>query len=254
MLRIAALLGHEFTVSDLSAALDRPAGLLSPAVQEAVAAGVVEAVGVRLRFCHGVLRQALHESIPGPERAALRQAAIRALMENAAPVERIAELLLADLDGADGWEAEWVARQGLTLSRRAPETAAQLFEHVLAHPDLDAQRRDTLLDWFAALCLTLGRHERTIELCREILEGERAPESRGKALWLQAHALARLGRLAEAENVVALAEADAELPEAWRARLAVRSAMNLLAASSYRAAAEAATRARAAGGERLLTC
>jgi hypothetical protein len=218
VLRIAALLGHEFTVTDLSAALGRPAGLLSSAVQEAVAAGVVEAVGVRLRFCHGVMRQALYESIPGPERVCLRQAAIRALMENAAPADRVAELLLADLGAADGWETEWVARQAPTLCQRAPEAAAQLFEHVLAHPGIEARHRDALLESFAGLCFTLSRYERTVELCRQILFGAREAESRGKAVWLQAHTLARLGRLADAEHVITFAEADTELPEHWRAQ------------------------------------
>ena len=59
----AALLGPEFAVTDLSAALRRPAGLLALSVQEAVTAGIVEPVGLRLRFRHGLLRQALHDRV-----------------------------------------------------------------------------------------------------------------------------------------------------------------------------------------------
>ena len=219
ILRAAALLGPEFAVNDLSAALRRPAGLLARSVQEAVTAGILEPVGLRLRFRHGLLRQALHETIPAPERAALRQAAARALMENAAPVERVAELILGDLDAADGWETEWVARHAEDLARRSPELAARLFEHILGRADLDEQGRAALLDELADLCFTLAQHARAAELAGQILEHAPDPNRRGHALWIRANALDRLGRVTEAGDLVAQAESDPELPEIWQARL-----------------------------------
>ena len=189
-LRTAALLGPQFAVTDLSAALHRPAGALAAAVQEAVAAGVLEAVGARLRFRHGLLRQALTESVPSADRTALRHATIRALMESAAPVERIAELLAADLDVADGWETPWVARHAELIARRAPDLAAELFEHVLGHAGITAPRRVALLEGFAALSFTL----------------------------------LGLGRTAEADRLAGKVQAEPELPRIWRARLAARAA------------------------------
>lgn len=163
-LRTAALLGPEFAVADLSAALHRPAGLLAPAVQEGVAAGIVEPVGLRLRFRHGLLRQALYETTPEPQRTALRRSAVRALIDNAAPVDRVAELVISDLDAADGWEAEWVAQHADDLARRSPELAAELFELILGHADLDEQRRATLQDLLTDLCFTLARYDQAAEL------------------------------------------------------------------------------------------
>jgi DNA-binding CsgD family transcriptional regulator/tetratricopeptide (TPR) repeat protein len=230
-LRTAALLGPEFAVADLSAALRRPAGLLALAVQEGVAAGVVEPVGLRLRFRHGLLRQALYETIPAPQRSALRRAAARALMENAAPVDRVAELITSDLDAADGWETEWVAQHADDLARRSPELAAELFEHILGHADLDEQRRAALLEQLTDLCFTVARYDQAADLARQTLDHARDPARRGHAAWIRANALDRLGRLPEAEDLVARINSEPDLPEIWQARLLTRSALTSEAAA-----------------------
>jgi DNA-binding CsgD family transcriptional regulator len=216
VLRAATLLGPEFAVTDLSAALHRPAGLLALAVQETVTAGIVEPVGLRLRFRHGLLRQALHETIPAHERTALRQAAARALMQNAAPVERVAELIIGDLDAADGWETDWVALHADDLVRRSPELAVQLFEHILGHADLDDDHQAALRDKLSDLYFTLARYDQAAELAEQILNHTHDPNRRGHATWIAANALARLGRATEAEE-------DPQLPEIWQARLQARS-------------------------------
>jgi DNA-binding CsgD family transcriptional regulator len=189
VLRTAALLGTEFSVTELSAVLRRPAGTLATAVQEALAGGVLEPVGPRLRFRHGLLRQALRESTPGPVRAGLQLIAIRALMDSGAPVERVAELIAEDLAIADGWETAWVARHAEQLARRAPDLAADIFEHVLGRPGT-AEDRAALLDGFATLSFTLFG----------------------------------LGRRDEAERLAARIEAEPGLPPIWHARLAARAA------------------------------
>ena len=223
VLRAATLLGPEFAVTDLSAALNRPAGLLALAVQEAVTAGIIEPVGLRLCFRHGLLRQALHASIPQPLRTTLRQAAARALIQNSAPIERVAELIIGDLDAADGWETEWVARHADDLARRSPELAVQLFEHILGHADHQAELRDGLSD----LYFTLARYDQAAELAGQILNDTQDPNRRGHATWIAANALARLGRETEPEP-------DPQLPEIWQARLQARSGSALALSTGER--------------------
>jgi DNA-binding NarL/FixJ family response regulator len=190
LLRTAALLGAEFSVTELSAVLRRPAGSLATAIQESIGGGVLEPVGARLRFRHGLLRQALQESTPGPVRGAMRQIAIRALMDRGAPVERIAELIAADPDTADGWETPWVARHAVPLARRAPDLAADIFDHVLSRDGVETTERAGLLEGLATLSFTLHG----------------------------------LGRRSEAERVAARIEAEPGLPPVWHARLAARAA------------------------------
>jgi DNA-binding NarL/FixJ family response regulator/DNA polymerase III delta prime subunit len=190
VLRTAALLGAEFSVTELSAVLRRPAGSLATAVHEALAGGVLDPVGPRLRFRHGLLRQALRESTSGPVRAAMQLIAIRALMDSGAPVERVAELIAEDPAIADGWETPWVARHAESLARRAPDLAADIFEHVLGRPGTAAPERAALLDGLATLSFTLYG----------------------------------LGRRGEAERLGARIEAEPGLAPVWRARLAARAA------------------------------
>jgi predicted ATPase len=64
MLRLAALLGSEFSVTELAAVAGQPARDLLEVADEATAAGVLDASGPRLRFRHALIRQALYEAIP----------------------------------------------------------------------------------------------------------------------------------------------------------------------------------------------
>ena len=249
LLRSAALLGPEFAVTDLSELLGTPAGALAAPVQDAIAAGVLEASGLRLRFRHGIVRQSLYESTPAPARAQLHHDAVKTLMDGGAPVERVAELILA-AQVAGGWEAAWAARHARVLSRRAPETAAGLFDRVLAHGAAGGTDREVLTDEFAAVCFALGRYERAIALCRGILDTARDPRRRGPAAWVLAGSLARTAWLQEAEAVVEKALSEPGITARWRARLIARAALTLVAMGRYDEARDAALRARS-DGERL---
>jgi len=247
VLRTAALLGSEFTVTDLSGTLERSAGSLSEQVQEALAAGVLESVGPRLRFRHGLLRQVLYEAIPGPMRMVLHRDAARALMTNGSPVERVAELVLSALDTADGWEVEWVEAHAARLARRAPAIAAELVEHALSYTAEGDPRHASLQDQAATVAFVLARYDRAESVARRILESTRDPERRGQAQWILGYCLMRTLRT---EQAVALATRGSEDPAvggAWRARLASLRAMAVLTAGRYAEAEQAAEHALAEG-------
>ena len=114
VLRIAALLGPEFLVSDLAAVCEQTAAGLLPVLEDAFAAGVLEDGGARLRFRHGLLQRALYQGIPGPVRAALHQQAARTLIGLDAQAERVARQLLAVPEtsaGRAGSRAGWRPRR-----------------------------------------------------------------------------------------------------------------------------------------------
>jgi predicted ATPase len=124
VLRWAALLGPEFSVTDLEVASGRSAGELMAVVDAAVSAGVLVEAGVRLAFRHGLIRQALYEGMPAALRAALHLQAARMLAGAGAGPERVgSQLLSASLDPAqadapdvlkvvpaDEWVVRWLAR------------------------------------------------------------------------------------------------------------------------------------------------
>ncbi|MFF4291782.1 hypothetical protein ACFY0R_41910, partial [Streptomyces sp. NPDC001633] len=91
-LRAASLLGPEFSVRDLAAAVGRGTGSLLTVVEEALGAAVLESAGSRLRFRHGLLREVLYEAMPPALRTAFLRRAAQELMTSGAPAERVAEL------------------------------------------------------------------------------------------------------------------------------------------------------------------
>src|ERR1700677_1406599 len=84
ILRIAALLGGKFAVTDLAVLLGRPASDLAAGLQEAVAAGLLVGSGTELAFRHPLIRQALYESMPAALRTALHGDAARELSTTSA--------------------------------------------------------------------------------------------------------------------------------------------------------------------------
>jgi hypothetical protein len=130
VLRMAALLGQEFSVDHLCVLTERPATGLVGAIDEAVAAGVVSASGDMLAFRHGLIRQALYEATQSGLRAALHRQAARALAAARAPVERVAEQLIAVPHAVDEWVIGWLADAAPALVRRAPDLAVELLERV----------------------------------------------------------------------------------------------------------------------------
>jgi DNA-binding CsgD family transcriptional regulator len=243
VLGAAALLGRDFLVGDLAGVLGRPVGGLAGVVRESLAAGVVEQAGERLRFRHDLLRQALYESVPVVLRAGLRRDAARGLMAAGAPVERVAELVLAAGDAADGWEVDWLVDEAAGLIRRSPAVAADLFEHALRHTGDDDPHRAQLQENLATAALLLGRLGQSEQVARRILADTRDAKRRGKALWILGYALTRAGRDDEALALIAQAQAIG----VWKVRLTALSAIPLLNLRRYGDAAAAAARVQSDG-------
>jgi len=112
VLRAAALLGVEFAVPDLTAVLGRPVADLVPAIDEAVATGVLAESPGGLAFRHPLIRAALYEEVPGGVRAAWHRDAGRALASAGAPVDRVARQLLR----AAGGQGTTASEQGDPVS------------------------------------------------------------------------------------------------------------------------------------------
>ena len=94
-LRMAALLGMRFTVEHLGLLTARSASGVVDVVREVTVAGVLSDSHGVLMFRHALIRQALYEQMPAALRTALHRQAARALTTAGAPVEDVAEQLLA---------------------------------------------------------------------------------------------------------------------------------------------------------------
>ena len=134
MLRMAALLGVEFSVGDLSTVIDRPAMEMIGSIEEAVAGGVVVERMDGLAFRHGLFQQAMYDGIPGGLRTALHQQAAKTLDAAGADVQTVAVQLAAAQVPADTWFVEWLVRSADQLAYRAPRVAAELLRRALDGP------------------------------------------------------------------------------------------------------------------------
>ncbi|WP_329138373.1 AAA family ATPase [Streptomyces sp. NBC_01476] len=218
VLRTAALLGHDFSVTNLASIVGRPVIELVSLLEEAVTAGVLESKGARLRFRHELLRRSLYETTPAALRVALQQQAAQVLMAAGVSVERVATLVLAALDGADGWELDWIAANTADLTYRAPAIVAELLEHALSRIGEDDPRHAGLEDQLATVALALGRWEQAEQISRAILARSSDPARTGQALWVLGRSLQRVGRPDDALEELTSAAGTPRTTALWQAR------------------------------------
>ena len=131
VLRLAALLGSEFSVSEVVAVTGRSALDLVGALEEALAANVLVDSGTDLAFRHVYLRQALVSTVPPALRAGLHRHAAEVLAAGGSPVTRVAEQLVAETPAVDTWVLNWLLANHTEVVRRAPQIAGDLIRRTL---------------------------------------------------------------------------------------------------------------------------
>jgi DNA-binding CsgD family transcriptional regulator len=220
VLRIASVLGPEFSVNELAAVFEWPLTALLPVLEDSLTAGVLEGTGERLRFRYAPLQQALYDGIAGSVRAALHRQAARTLMQLDTPAEQVARQLMAlpETDTGRGWEVSWLAARAEELVMRRPAMAAELFERALRQAGPDDSGRARLEDQLLDALFMLGRDEQTEQLAKHILSRTCDPDRYGHAAWLMGCVLVRVRRYDDACAALSCAGSGVGLSPAWRAR------------------------------------
>jgi DNA-binding CsgD family transcriptional regulator/tetratricopeptide (TPR) repeat protein len=245
VLRWAAVLGQEFSVTDLQVVTGRTAGELMGVIEQASAAGVVAEASPRLRFRHGLIRQVLYEGMPLALRAALHLQAARALAEAGAAPERVAAQLAVVPGPADDWVVGWLAGAARVLVYRAPQVAADLLHGVVGQlPDSDP-RRDELEASLVTVAFLLLRHDEVEQTGRRLMARAGDADRAAEMAWLVGYTFMRDGRAAEAATVVGEGLARPGISEIQSVRLAALRAMVLTVLGELDEAARVAHQARA---------
>jgi tetratricopeptide (TPR) repeat protein len=229
VLRWAAVLGLEFSVSELEVVSGRPAGDLMSVIEVALGAGVVADAGSRLRFRHALIRQVLYEAMPAGLRAALHLAAARALADAGGTAGQVAAQLAAaqHTPGTDvpPWAVEWLAARTSALIYRAPAVAADLLRDALAGlPDTDPRRED-LEAGLVTVAFLLLRHGEVERVGGRLLAHARDLDRRAEMAWLVGYTLMRTGRAQQAAALIEATLAQPGLSQAWSARLLALNAL-----------------------------
>lgn len=131
LLKVAAILGREFAVSELAAMTGQPASQLLPPLEQALAAEVLTAAGDQLAFRHDLLRQAIYQDIPAPLRHGLHRDAATALLAQGAPLTRAATHLALGAQAGDEQAICLLVRAISELSPTSATAAADLGLRVL---------------------------------------------------------------------------------------------------------------------------
>jgi DNA-binding CsgD family transcriptional regulator len=249
-LRWAAVLGQEFSVSDLEMVTGRTAGDLVDVVDTAAAEGVIAEAGPRLGFRYGLIRQVLYEGMPTALRAALHSQAARTLAAAGAAPERVAGQLVAAPGGvADAWVLDWLAGAAHVLIYRAPEVAAELLREVLGPLAEDDPRREELEASLAEVAFVLVRSAEVERVGGHVLARAANPDRAAEMAFLVAYTLVRTGRADEAAATVEKTLARPGVSEMQRARLYALQSIALSVQGELDQAAEAG-KAALAGAER----
>jgi DNA-binding CsgD family transcriptional regulator len=215
VLRRAALLGLEFAVAEVSATMGKPPSELLDAFEEGVASSVILEAGAQLAFRHPLLRQALYEGIPEDIRVAWHRRAAEALASTGAPVERVAEQLVAVPAEGDQWVVEWLAEHHERLADRAPLIAVDLLGRVLESCSPTGPHTEVLL---VALVRVLHRLElEPEERAREALALASDPDRAAELRHILAAILHRRGETAAAVAILDGNDGQ-EVSELWRER------------------------------------
>lgn len=261
VLRRAAVLGQEFSVSDLEVLTGRPAGELMGTIASAQAAGVVAEAGLRMAFRHGLIRQVLFEQIPAVFRADLHRQAAQALATAGVAPERVAAQLIAvpaEQAGAaefgpsgDGsapspagalqpWLLEWLPRVLPVLLYRAPQVTTDLLRSVLAQLAGDDPGRGEFEATVLNALFLLGRDEEVEAAGQRLLAETKDPDRAANIGWLVAYSMVRAGRAIEASVVLGEVQARPGIGAGLAARLSVLRGHILAVLGRIDQAAEAA--------------
>jgi DNA-binding CsgD family transcriptional regulator len=126
LLKVASVLGREFTVSELAATTGQHASQLLPVLEQALMAEVLAEAGDLLAFRHDLLREAVYTDVPVSLRQALHRDAAQALRRVGAPLVRVAGQYAVGARPGDEAAIEVLGAAVGQLSGTAPAAAADL--------------------------------------------------------------------------------------------------------------------------------
>lgn len=276
VLRAAAVLGVEFSVSDLATVTGRRVPQLLEPFDEALAAGVLTESGDGMGFRHPLIRRALYEEIPASERGARHLEAGRALAAAGASAPRVARQLLqavsppeddtaggadagSQVQPVDDWMLSWLGGTADALVSLAPGVAVELLGKAVAGGQADSgglsldgepARPGWLESRFADALYRVGNRAEAERIATRTLAETTDPDVRMDLHWTLTQCRMLAGQAVESLASLDQALAEPGLPVRHRARLMVLAARTYLVfgetETAYRVATDALKAAKEA--------
>jgi DNA-binding CsgD family transcriptional regulator len=256
ILRLAALLGVDFSVSDLTTVSGKGMNELLPVLEEARAAGVLAESGRNLAFRHPLIRASLYEQMPKAVRAAWHCDAGRKLVEAGAPVDRVARQLLpavctldteAETEPVDDWVLQWLVEAAPLLTGQAPAAAIDLLRRASVDTPGTRRQRDVLACRLAEALYRGGAVDEAEQVATRALDRVTDADLVVDLHWTLAQCRVIAGRSQESLDALTSALAGPDLGAKHRARLLVLTGRMHRDVGQVEKAYRVATEALAAG-------
>ncbi|MFJ1561487.1 helix-turn-helix transcriptional regulator [Streptomyces mirabilis] len=198
VLDVAAVMGAQVTLSDLSVVTGTGVMGVWEAVRAAVDVGLLSDTGDHLTFRHDLVHQALLENLSADTRTALRLQAGNRLARAGAPPAQIAGYLRRARSPIDSRTVDSMLDTAAAMTHQAPALAADVLGRALTTLSGDDDRRGPLSVHAAEAHLRAGEPAEAEKTAREALGNSPAPPIGSQLRWLLAQSEYRQGRLNEA--------------------------------------------------------
>jgi DNA-binding CsgD family transcriptional regulator len=231
-LRLAALLGTEFNVSQLAKLAGLAPAELITVLAAAQEAGVVGPGSEGLAFRHVLIQEVLVEQMPEAVRNALHGEIALTLAGSGAGLDAVARHLLAVSGPFEAWAVAWLVAMPVTALYGAPKVADELLTRALevvpkTDPDWPA-----LAENLAQVRFWLGRDHAAAELALEVARAAEDVDGRARMWTLAARAAGRAGSFQETAAIAEQALATPGLSLSWQAQIECWYAIALRAIGS----------------------
>ena len=258
VLRVAAVLGPSFSLTELAAVLGRPASSVLDDLDEAFHAKILATGRDGLSFRHDLVREAVYLDLPESVRRDLHLQAGRALAADGASAIRVAAHLARGATVGDRGAVNWFWRAATQVAPQVPAAAAELFEHALRIAPGDDPRRYRLTAELVDALIWAGRYPDALARARELLAHDSDVRRRNAVRLSVMRAMLIAGRVDEARAELEAATGEFTGDEHDRLRLDINRALALAftgdTVGAYGLAEDALARAECGDDEEVRQC
>ncbi|HSR25605.1 MAG TPA: AAA family ATPase, partial [Candidatus Eisenbacteria bacterium] len=249
-LRMASVLGCDFSLADLADVMGQPASAIADLVQPALQNGLLGEQGSQMVFRHQLVRDAIYERMPQAMRSALHRDVGRLLAGRGAEVGQVAAHLALGGETARSEAIEWLRRAAREATSTSPALAIEYLDRAihLAGPR-HGERDELLADRVLALTWA-GRAPEALQVAGDMLGAGVSSALENRLRLGLARALLAQARWDESARQLELLAAGPGMDEPGRARLLGDAALALALSGSAERAAVHVEEARRIG-ERL---
>ncbi len=198
LLRIASVLGLEFSPADLAELAGRTPGDLAAALEPALRSHLVQDTGDRLAFRHQLVRDAVYTQMPRSIRSALHNHAGHLLATRGADAIRVASHLGLGAEDGRAEAIDWLRRAAEEASSRSPRVAVELLDRAIELSGSGQPAREEMLAERAVALVWAGRADEALRAAREMLAASIGAPLEGRLRFGLAQALLVQGRWREA--------------------------------------------------------